>query len=175
MSTKRNRKRIALEIRILTPEECPDEDLRSFVRMVRQGGQVTSAGLEARIASAAWLGLARLGGKLAGVAALKVPRRAYHSKVFSAAQASEQAHRFPLEFGWAFVVPPFRGLGIAKALLGALLAKNVGGGTFATTRADNRFMERILRDAGFEILGQPFQSPRKETTNSLWVRPGLGI
>ncbi len=168
MSIERKSKRASLVIRLLTPGECSAKDLQSFARLVRQGAQVMSKGLEARIAAAAWLGFACLGRKLAGVAALKTPRPTYRSKIFSAAQAVALTHRFPLEFGWAVVVPECRGLGIAKTLLRELLTKNTGGGIFATTSADNQFMQRILRHSGFEVLGKPFPSPRKKTNNYLW-------
>jgi GNAT superfamily N-acetyltransferase len=168
MSIKRKSKQASLAIRILTPGECSAADLQFFLRLVRQGAQVRVVGLKSRIATAAWLGFAWLDRKLAGVAALKNPRSAYRSKVFSAAQATALIDRFPLEFGWAFVVPECRGLGIAKTLLHALLAKQEDNGTFATTRADNPFMQRILRDSGFEVLGEPFSSPRHETSVYLW-------
>jgi len=168
MSIKRKSKRASLAIRILAPGECSATDLQSFVRLVCQGAQVTSVGLEARIASATWLGFAWSGEKLAGVAALKNPRPTYRSKVFSAAKAAALAQRFPLEFGWTVVVPECRGLGIAKTLLRELLAKNASSGTFATTSTDNQSMQKILRDSGFEVLGEPFPSPRKETNNCLW-------
>lgn len=168
MNTKRESKLAALELRILAPGECSAEDLQSFAGMVRQGAQVASAGLEDRIASAAWLGFAWLDEKLVGVAALKNPRPNYRSKVFSAAQVACLAHRFPLEFGWVVIVPEYQGLGIAKALLCKLLAKNTVGGAFATASADNQRIQRILRNSSFEVLGKPFPSPRKETVIYLW-------
>jgi GNAT superfamily N-acetyltransferase len=173
MSIKRKSKRASLVIHILTPGECSAEDLQSFARLVRQGDQVSSAGLESRIAAAAWLGFAWSGRRLAGVAALKIPRSEYRRKVFSAAQASTPARSFQLEFGWAVVLPQFRGLGIAKSLLRELLAKNAATGTFATTNEDNRFMQKILQDSGFQLTGQPFRSRRKQTSNYLWVRSGF--
>lgn len=147
------------------------KDLQSFARLVRREAQVTPEGLEARIAAAAWLGFAWLGGTLAGVAALKNPRSSYRSKVFSAAQVTALAQGFPLEFGWAVVVPESRGLGIAKSLLRELLEIRADAGIFATTRADNQPMQRILQCSGFEILGQPFASRRQETNNYLWGIP----
>jgi GNAT superfamily N-acetyltransferase len=168
MNINRKNKRASLVIRILPPGECSAKELQSFARLVRREAQVMPEGLEARIAAAAWLGFAWLGGTLAGVAALKNPRSAYRNKIFSAAQATALAQGFPLEFGWAVVVPECRGLGIAQTLLRDLMKIIADGGIFATTRADNQPMQRILQRSGFEILGQPFASRRQETNNHLW-------
>jgi hypothetical protein len=66
MSLKRKSKRASLVFRILPPDECSAKDLHSFARLVRQGGQVASVGLETRIGAAAWLGFAWLDRKRVG-------------------------------------------------------------------------------------------------------------
>jgi GNAT superfamily N-acetyltransferase len=172
MSMKGKNKRDSTVLRILAPNECSAKDLRFFARLVRLGEQVASAGLEARIRAAAWLGFAWFGGALVGVAALKAPRPTYRDKIFSAAEVATLAVHFPLEFGWVLVTPQFRGLGIAKKLLCHLMAKNSGDGIFATTSVDNHFMHKILQSSGFQMVGQPFPSDRRNATNFLWVRPG---
>jgi GNAT superfamily N-acetyltransferase len=159
-----------VSVRICAPSECAAADLRSFARFVRKGKQITANGLELRIAVAAWLGFAWIDEKLGGVAALKNPRPAYQKKVFSAAHAATIALQFPLEFGWVHTAAQFRGRGIATALLGELLAKNSGEGIFATTNAENHIMQKILRDSGFEMAGQPFPSDRTDAINVLWVK-----
>jgi hypothetical protein len=170
MSIQRKSDPAASAIRILLPGECSADDLQTFTHLVRQGDQVMSLGLEARIVAAAWLGFAWLEGKIAGVAALKNPLPTYHTKVFSAAGAMPLADRYPLEFGWAVVVPQFRARGIATSLLHELLLKTTTG-TFATTNADNQSMRRILQGSGFHVLGRPFRIPRRATACLLWVFP----
>jgi ribosomal protein S18 acetylase RimI-like enzyme len=173
MSDRQGSKQATLVFRILPPGECSAQDLQSFSRLVRQGGQVQAAGLEARISNAARLGFARCGNRLAGVAALKNPRPTYQSKVFAAAAESTLAHRFSLEFGWVVVAPPFQERGIAKTLSRRLMETTTKVGVFATTGVENEPMQRILRYAGFEVVGQPFPSSRAGTSNRLWVRPGI--
>lgn len=157
-------------MRIAAPRECTVDDLRAFATMVREGGQVDPAGLEARILKAAWLGLFSLDGELAAVAALKVPRPSYQQGVFSKARVPDQSVKFQLEFGWLVVAPKYRRRGLATALVRALLMKNPRDGVFATTVETNKAVGEILKNEGFESLGQAFRSARGETSINLWVR-----
>ena len=166
----RKNKSDSLVIRICVPQECTADDLRSFARFVRQGEQVTSEGLETRIAEAAWLGFALFNRRVVGVAAIKNPQPNYQFKVFSAAEVPARIREFTLEFGWVFILPEYRSLGIATSLLQELLAKVSADGIFATTGSENRHMHQTLLRSGFQVVGQPFKSTRKETTNFLWVR-----
>ncbi len=168
MSIQRDNKSLPTTMHILTPDECSTEELASFSRLVRQGNQVMGAGLETRVAEAAYLGFARFNERLVGVGALKVPRPAYQAKVFSAADVVDRIAGFRLELGWVFVLPEFRSLGIAQTLLCKLLAMDRGNGIYATTRADNPVIHGILRHLRFETLGHPFLSSRKEAYNYLW-------
>lgn len=172
MCTRKKDKDRPLKIVILAPIDSSAKDRCAFSRLLRQGKQVVTAGLEGRIAEAAWLGFAWHDGQLAGVAAIKVPRPTYRKKVFAGAGVANLFSHFSLEFGWVFVLPEFRGLGIAHTLLRELLVKSNDRNIFATTAANNQVMERILKRSGFEQMGQHFQGEQSNANIRLWVRLG---
>ena len=132
MNPDEKKQRKAIRTRIVAPEVCSVEELQSFAQMVRHGDQVTRTGLESRIAAAAWLGFAWIGEEPRRRGRLEDSPAHVPKKVFSAASVEPLASHCHLEFGWVPVLPPFRGLGIAKTLLCELTAKH-SGGIFATT------------------------------------------
>lgn len=159
-------------IRVLSPKECSARELESFGRLVREGGEVRAGGLESRIADAKWLAFAQAQDTFVGVAALKSPRPAYRDRVFAEAGVVALAPQFSLEFGWAYVVPPWRRRGVGRALLQHTLDKVAQESVFATAAADNAPVHQLLRSAGFEIVGIAFPSARRRANLNLWVRPG---
>lgn len=170
MATKQTDRRGSTTICVLRPEECSAVELRAFAEKVRAGWQVSTIGLDRRIAQAAWLGFARVNQELAGIAAIKKPEVAYRKKVFALSKSGLLASRFPFEFGWMQIDPKYRGYGIAKSLLDELLARIPEAKIFATTADDNSAMQRVLTRAGFNTVGCTFPSARDGRSLSLWIR-----
>lgn len=165
--------------RVAPPGECTPDQLAAFQALVLAGGQVRAAGLRERIRRAGWLGLHYEDTTLAAVAALKHPAAGYRDKVFRGAQMTLPTAEFDTEVGWVVTRPEFRGRGVARHLLALLLERADAGNLFATTRADNRPMRRLLKSLGFQRAGRTFVGTEKSHRLQLWVRcrprvePGL--
>jgi len=151
------------------PGECTPEERREFERLVREGFRPVREPLDRRIADAECLAFHYddVAG-LVAIAALKVPTPEYRSYVFHRAAAPSSAADYPLELGWVYVKPRFRGRGIASHLCGSLYRRAAGSGLFATTRPDNHSMIRILNTLGFSSVGRPY--PRRNEVMSLFLR-----
>lgn len=155
--------------RMLPPSECSPDELRAFAQRVREAGQVVRVGLESQIERAARLGFAWVGDALAGVAGVKRPSDARRERVFSKAGVLALKPQYPLEYGWVYVIPPFRGHGIATELLEKLLATTGEVGVFATSSATNVAMHHVLKRASFVVAGTAFPGVQMGRL-SLWLR-----
>ena len=155
---------------VAPPGECTLDQLNAFAALVLAGGQVRASGLPERICRAGWLGLHYEDATLAAVAALKHPAEGYRDKVFRRAQTTLPATTFVTELGWVVTRPEFRGRGLARHLLGLLLGRADADNLFATTRADNRPMQRLLKSTGFQRAGRAFVGTEKSHRLQLWVR-----
>lgn len=76
---------------IANPRLCTESELAMFCELVRQGGEVASDGLEARIKAAKALVFLKVNNTVVGVAALKVPSTAYRNSVFRKASVPNAA------------------------------------------------------------------------------------
>ena len=111
-----------LELTLRRPAACSSEELADFERLVRLGGNVTTASLTGRIRAAEWLALLRTrSGQFIGVGALKRPNTGYRSKVFMKARTTEDPSAFALELGWFYVAKDYRGQGLSNRLVGVLV------------------------------------------------------
>ncbi len=88
--------------------------------------------------------------------------------MFRQAAARQNAAEYPLELGWVFVAPGYRGEGIAERLCRMLMARVPATGVFATTRPDNAAMMTILEALGFARIGAPYRRGDEELV--LFVR-----
>ncbi|HYR77446.1 MAG TPA: GNAT family N-acetyltransferase [Pyrinomonadaceae bacterium] len=144
------------------PSDCSPTELEDFERLVLAGGEVTAAGLNARIKNAAILIYVSQSNYVTGIAALKQPQEQYKKGVFQKAGATAQPNEFPLELGWIFVVPASRGAGLSHKLVEVALDASNGRGIFATSRADNAAMHCVLKAHGFSIHGHAYASDRND-------------
>jgi GNAT superfamily N-acetyltransferase len=160
----------AMEVDGRAPGECSPQDVASFCKLVKAGGEVAEAGLEQLVNQARRLVFARSDNALVGVAALKTPRPNYKARVFRKAGVGN-ADDYPLELGWVFVVPEHRRQGISGRLVEAAL-EGTDGGAFATSRLDNTHMHGCLERHGFERSGQPYKSDDADREILLYVRRG---
>jgi len=150
------------------PVACTERERQDFARLVRQGFENTSADLDTRIRSAGCLAFYWEGDTLGAIAALKGPPAQYRATVFRQAAARQNAAEYPLELGWVFVAPGYRGEGIADRLCRMLMARVPATGVFATTRPDNVAMMTILGALGFARIGAPYRRGDEELV--LFVR-----
>jgi GNAT superfamily N-acetyltransferase len=160
---------VALTVK--APCDCTGTELAAFCRLVRQGGEVDSGGLEARVRTAASLSFVHVDGSLAGVAALKRPVSTYRDGVFLNAGATRSAVPFAFELGWVFVPSEHRNRGYSKVVANGALVQSGGVPTFATSREDNNAMARTLRHLGFDRYGKSWKSSRGEFNLVLYVQP----
>lgn len=158
--------------KIAPPNECDREELVSFARLVKRGGEVDSARLMNRLQKARYLGFHYCDEQLAGIAALKSPQASYRDKVFHRAGILEKTADYRTELGWAYTLKPFRKLGICKQLSDLLIQGMPHENGFATTRDNNVAMQKLLKELGFEKAGRSFFGRDQETLIQLWLRPG---
>lgn len=158
-------------LHLAAPSACGEELLRSFARLVLQGFP-RARDLDRRIAAARRLAFHHAAeGALAGVAALKTPGADRRDAIFRKAAALVEPAGYRLDLGWVFVQPAYRGQRIGTGLCRQLMASVPGAGVFATTRTDNRAMQRVLEAQGFRRAGRPY--PRRDEELALYLRfPG---
>lgn len=160
-----------IEILCKSPRDCSAADLASFCNLVRLGGQVNNAVLEAGVKRARSLAFALAAGRVVGAGGLKVPLLNYRDKVFRKA-AVEGATEFRLEFGWVFVLPEHRKLGLSTAIASELL-KDEAGQLYASSVTTNDAMHRTLFRLGFRRVGHPYPSgEHADEELALFVRDG---
>ena len=136
-----------------------------------EGDEVDPGGLRNRLMSARALVLLRDAEKLAAVAALKSPVRAYRTRVLESAGVEIAVAHYPFELGWVYVYEFARGRKYSQAVSREALSKSEGTGVFATSRADNVAMHATLRRLGFEPAGTPYRSRRADQKLQLFLRP----
>ena len=145
---------------ILKPGLCTEHDFALFCKLVRQGGEVASLGLEVRVKAAKALVFLRVDNSAVGVAALKAPSATYRDGVFRNAGVPNSAAQFELELGWVFVLPEHRGRKYARVLSAAALSQAAGQPVFATTRLDNVPMQTTLEHLSLRRLGNSWRSDK---------------
>ena len=157
-------------ITVKRPNECSKAELQDFAAFVCAGGEVISAGLEARIKKAEVLVFLSHEGCLKGIAAVKKPELSYQNKVFQKAHATAQSSEFSFELGWVYVLPSSRGVGFSRKLVKAALAATHGWPIFATSRSDNIPMHKVLKAQGFLCHGKSYASARGNHELVLFIR-----
>lgn len=151
------------------PHECTAKELHAFTTLVQGGGEVVPVGLDARIKSAESLLFLEASGCLKGIAAVKNPNIRYKERVFKKARASVESDLFVFELGWVFVHSSARGAGYSHMLVEKALAISGGVAMFATSRADNKPMHRVLKKHGFASHGAAYASDQGEHNLVLFI------
>ena len=152
------------------PPACPPGDVALFQALVLEGGEVDPNDLPQRIARAQRLAFALFDDNLVGVGALKSPNSSYRKSVFTKSGTPRSPSAFPLELGWVYVKPEYRGCGISGRLVQELMATARGKNVFATSRTDNHAMHRSLEHSGFVRDGKPYASGIRIAKLQLFVR-----
>lgn len=157
-----------MNIVIKRPAECSSEELRHFVDMVIEGGQVARTGLERRIRRAKFLAFAYENGELAAITAVKKASWFYTRDVFRKAGETNEAFDYRYELGWGYTRPAYRKRGLSNALCDSTLERSREVNLFGTTGTNNEAVARILSKRGFEKCGSPY--PGRTESKQLWVR-----
>ncbi len=155
-----------------SPTACNNDELAAFEELVRQGGEVTPAGLENRIKAAHLLGFAYLGSELFGVGGLKKPEHSHRHFLEEKTGVSLPFEKFPFEIGWLYVKPTARGNMLGRRLLDGLLRLAEQRGIFCTSRLDDdhKRTHESLKRRGFAHVGRPFPSQDGKTKILLFAR-----
>jgi len=157
----------SVDRQIVAPDRCTDSEVAAFCKLVRQGEEVSSQGLEGRVKTARSLVFLYVARQLAGLAALKRPLQTYRNGVFKKARVPDLGPTFDLELGWVFVASEHRGRGYSTVLSAAALSQRGGEGPFATTRADNIAMQKTLEHLGFRRVGDSWPSKQNRRARLL--------
>lgn len=145
-----------LSYQIKKPTICNRSELYDFKMKVVEGGQVNPQGLEYRIRAAKRLAFCYENDHIAGIAALKNPNANYKQCIFRRARVAEISNKYELELGWVVTTPQFQGQGIAGSLVQKLIKSLSTQNVFATTKANNLAMKKILKKCGFITCGNPY-------------------
>ncbi|RUO32274.1 N-acetyltransferase [Aliidiomarina sedimenti] len=151
------------------PDDCNDAELKSFEKLVTEGGEVALAGLRQRIQRAEKLVFIN-DGECVAVGAIKNPNAGYKARVFEKSGAPEP-DKYEYELGWLYVSKVARGRGYGRALMESINDSLSGRACFATTRADNASMHHLFSRFGFSKLGQPYQSENGSYSLVLYAKP----
>ncbi len=153
-----------------SPERLSKNDLGDFTALVRAGGEVKHVGLEDRVRKAKQLIFLRVENCLAGIGALKKPNANYRKRVACKSGVDLPTSAYPLEFGWVFISPSYRGRGYANRITEAGVYAANGAGIFATSRRNNGAMHSALKKHGFCRVGKAYQSPHGDHQLRLFIR-----
>jgi predicted GNAT family N-acyltransferase len=143
-----------------SPEDCTLEEIEEFCQLIYLGGEVEPGALQSRVCAARQLVFMRHGDELIGTAAIKNPSESYKREVFGKSRSSKPPRVFPAELGWVVVAEQYRRRGLAKELVDQALRAAGSVPMFATSRADNEPMHRVLNRYGFITDGEQYMSNR---------------
>jgi predicted GNAT family N-acyltransferase len=149
------------EIIIKRPGEFSKSEKTAFVRFVANAGEV-AAGLPELVEKAQVLVMLCNEGELIGTAAIKRPRSHYHEGVFKKAASPAAFIDYPFEIGWIVVDQRYQGQQLSGQLIDAALGAVSGARIYATTRANNTRIHRVLKTRGFVRNGKPYASGQHE-------------
>lgn len=149
-----------MKLVVLVPGDCSAKQLAEFRELALAGRQVDPAGLERRIRNALFLAFVYDEQRLVSIGALKIPTDHHRADVFRLAGVPDRASDFPVEMGWAYTIPEYRGRGLHRQVIGDLLSRT-GDNIFSTTKAAN--VPALLEGAGFTQTGSPYQNAQAET------------
>lgn len=159
-----------ITIRCQPPNQYTKNELELFRQLIEEGGEVSTKGLEKRIANAEKLATAWSENDLIAIGAVKKPLLSYQQKVFEAAESHHQASEDIREIGWLFTSPAHRGKGIGNKIMTVLIDDLPNLRCIATTRTNNHSMNHVLPKFGFIKIGTDYQSKNGQYRLSLFLK-----
>lgn len=149
-----------MDYEIKTPQQCSEDEINEFYKLIELGGQVSLHGLKNRIIASDFLAFCKEDGKTVGVASMKNPNLGYKSSVFEKAGKESDATSYTYEIGYAFTSPDYRGKKINQKLMQLLIEQVEGENLYATTKTDS--MRHILSKLGFSKHGKDYPNDKSE-------------
>jgi GNAT superfamily N-acetyltransferase len=144
---------------------------QEFIDLVRLGDEIGELTLRTNVPRSRLLAFIRDGVTLLGVGALKIPQSSYRKKFFARTGVAISEADYPYELGYVFVAEASRGNGHAGQIVGACIEAEKEAGIFATTRADNKAMHRLLHRFGFNKAGKSYNGGHSSAEIGLFLRP----
>lgn len=158
-----------------SPDQCSEAERAAFVALVVKGGEVKEKYAVEGTAHADTLLWLQDKNGMYGVAAIKRPRETHHEGVFEKAGVADLSPEFSLEFGYAFVEKDRRERGEGRALMLAAMKALGSRAAFATARAANEKITKMLEKNEFKIVGHEYRSDDEPSRMlRLFVRPAKG-
>lgn len=156
--------------RIVKPQELTDEEFAAVRALILEGAEVDATHLSDYLRSSHWIALIAREGQLACVGVIKAARPNYIQGIARKSGYALEVENCGGEFGYVVTKAAFRKQGLANALSVALLA-SFGGPLYATTRDDNSGIHKIVRENGFEHVGEKWRSVEHPGSYlMLWLR-----
>ncbi|WP_198031624.1 GNAT family N-acetyltransferase [Mesorhizobium sp. LSJC265A00] len=146
--------------------DAEQDDIASFIE---HAGEV-EIGVRERAADAKAFFLLKRSSALIGCAALKCPPQARKQNVFAKAKCALDPTTFTYELGWIVVATSERRKGLSRILVNSALETAGPRPIYATCRADNIAMRRVLVDNAFAEHGQSYLGRDGRTKISLLLR-----
>lgn len=149
-----------MEISVLAPSDCTEEELAIFFRLVEEGGQVNTKTLMNRIKSARLLAFGYVDKELTCVSSIKIPDIGYKNRIFKSASIESESKLYSFELGYSMTKEKHRGNGYNFKLNSTLLSKLELSKVYATTA--NPGMIHLLKKLGFKSIGKSFKGKYNE-------------
>lgn len=157
-------------VKVVTPQELTKEEFAAVRALILEGAEVDDAHLSDYLKSSHRTSLIARDGQLACAGAIKAARPAYIRTISRKSGFQLEAQNCVGEYGYVVTKAAFRKQGLASAL-SAVLLKSLNGTLYATTRDDNPGIHKVVRENGFQHVGEKWHSV--EHPNSLlmlWLK-----
>jgi hypothetical protein len=156
---------------VIARAEGSAADRALFFETLLKSGEVTRDGLEDRIARAHALAFVYAEVDVAAIGAIKQPGDGYRRDKFHQSHSPASANDYPVELGYVYVDPQFRGHGLSRIVGDSLRPFFADQGCFATSKQSRHFMHRTLTALGFMQSGDAFPSQLENENLLLFLRP----
>ncbi len=152
------------------PKEFSDREVHQLMELIELGDEVDTIVLQQNVNNAKALVFAREESRLLAVATLKRPKATYRKSVSEKSDFDLDAETYPFELGYVFVKEEARGKGVSHQLVAAAIERSNERSIFATVRSDNAGMQRVLKRAGFSVVGTAYAGRKPNDAIQVLVR-----
>lgn len=150
------------------PKQCTRKELNMFYVLVWQLSLSPSACVIKKICRCYFLGLCLDNWRIAWISAIKRPRIWRRHRITELTNIKLSKTRW--EYGYVYVQPKYRWLGISKKLY-MLLSQKTNMPLYATVKIDNIPMQKLLKTFWFVRVGKSFSSPTNHDELVLYTNP----
>lgn len=136
-------------------QDCSKAEISQFEKLVVEGGQVNTDGLDKKILDCKLLGFCYVNKELASIAAIKIKPTDQIREIFKKTQTAKINNMPKLELGYCFTNHHHRGKKFSSTLNDRILEAVKGESVFATT--GNPIMVHYFESRGFDLIGKPYK------------------